>query len=203
MALIKCFECGNNVSEKASECPRCGCPIDISIKGIEDIKMEKRKITIKAMLIILVILILGIVVYSILKRPDTSGYYNGFKWGISSEAVQKKLGGAAILNDEKETISITCEDFEGRLGIDTIIIYGFENNALKEVSIYITNEDDSSYTDDSLIEEYLEQFNKLYGEYNKDSFFYLWNTDKSRIELHYLMDGVLVLTYEDITKVSE
>lgn len=28
MALIKCPECGNQVSDKASACPKCGCPLD-------------------------------------------------------------------------------------------------------------------------------------------------------------------------------
>ena len=32
MALIKCTECGNMISDKASRCPKCGCPI---IKGDE------------------------------------------------------------------------------------------------------------------------------------------------------------------------
>lgn len=27
MALIKCPECGKQVSDKASSCPQCGCPI--------------------------------------------------------------------------------------------------------------------------------------------------------------------------------
>ena len=27
MALIKCPECGNEVSDRAASCPRCGCPI--------------------------------------------------------------------------------------------------------------------------------------------------------------------------------
>ena len=28
MALIKCTECGHDVSDKASVCPNCGCPIE-------------------------------------------------------------------------------------------------------------------------------------------------------------------------------
>lgn len=28
MALIKCPECGKEVSDKAKTCPNCGCPID-------------------------------------------------------------------------------------------------------------------------------------------------------------------------------
>ena len=27
MALIKCPECGNTISDKASNCPKCGCPV--------------------------------------------------------------------------------------------------------------------------------------------------------------------------------
>lgn len=27
MALIKCNECGHEVSDKAQNCPNCGCPI--------------------------------------------------------------------------------------------------------------------------------------------------------------------------------
>lgn len=30
MALFKCGECGNNVSDKAASCPSCGCPISSS-----------------------------------------------------------------------------------------------------------------------------------------------------------------------------
>lgn len=32
MALIKCNECGQTVSDKASNCPQCGAPIEASIK---------------------------------------------------------------------------------------------------------------------------------------------------------------------------
>lgn len=30
MSLIKCIECGNEVSEFAENCPKCGCPVIIS-----------------------------------------------------------------------------------------------------------------------------------------------------------------------------
>ena len=30
MALIKCPECGKQVSDKASSCPNCGCPVSSS-----------------------------------------------------------------------------------------------------------------------------------------------------------------------------
>ena len=31
MALIKCSECGNDVSDKAKACPNCGCPVKAPI----------------------------------------------------------------------------------------------------------------------------------------------------------------------------
>lgn len=38
MALIKCIECNNDVSEFADFCPHCGCPIFMSIKNAEQSK---------------------------------------------------------------------------------------------------------------------------------------------------------------------
>lgn len=33
MALIRCSECGNMVSDKAERCPRCGCPVSVSAQA--------------------------------------------------------------------------------------------------------------------------------------------------------------------------
>lgn len=35
MALIKCVECGNNISDKSEYCPQCGCPTSESLKILE------------------------------------------------------------------------------------------------------------------------------------------------------------------------
>jgi len=35
MALIKCIECGNNVSDQAEYCPKCGCPVELKITCYE------------------------------------------------------------------------------------------------------------------------------------------------------------------------
>lgn len=34
MALIKCSECGKEVSDKATSCPNCGCPINSEISDV-------------------------------------------------------------------------------------------------------------------------------------------------------------------------
>ena len=43
MALIKCSECGADISEKASACPKCGCPLDITKQVMSDAKKKKNK----------------------------------------------------------------------------------------------------------------------------------------------------------------
>lgn len=46
MALILCYECGKQVSDKASACPNCGCPIvnypkDIKVRCLSTDKTVK------------------------------------------------------------------------------------------------------------------------------------------------------------------
>lgn len=45
MALIKCPECGTEVSDKAAACPKCGCPIaEENTRGplLADLKQEQK-----------------------------------------------------------------------------------------------------------------------------------------------------------------
>lgn len=37
MALIRCVECGGDVSDKASACPKCGAPVDATAPAAPDI----------------------------------------------------------------------------------------------------------------------------------------------------------------------
>lgn len=65
MAMIKCPECGKDVSDRAVSCPNCGCPIFQQSNNIfyrqedtaEDVEMEESKISIAS----LVFFIFGIV----------------------------------------------------------------------------------------------------------------------------------------------
>ena len=45
MALIKCKECGHEISDKASVCPNCGCPLDGVGYAQEEVLEEKPKKT--------------------------------------------------------------------------------------------------------------------------------------------------------------
>ena len=46
MALIKCIECGKEVSEFADSCPHCGCPVSMSINA-EQNKINNGKYSVK------------------------------------------------------------------------------------------------------------------------------------------------------------
>lgn len=87
MALIKCNECGKEISDKATECIHCGCPIEEekgkkndtkkdgeNIKAIFDKNLIKKNSTIKIILIIVIFFVSGIILGNIFSSYST--YYN-------------------------------------------------------------------------------------------------------------------------------
>ena len=50
MALIKCSECGAEISDKATECPKCGCPVEVS--AATETAENKKKGLVKLIIII-------------------------------------------------------------------------------------------------------------------------------------------------------
>ena len=43
MAMIKCTECGKEMSDKASVCPNCGCPIEDIRSKLGEIEAEREE----------------------------------------------------------------------------------------------------------------------------------------------------------------
>lgn len=41
MSLIKCAECGKEISDKAGSCPHCGCPMSYTLKKLKE---QERKL---------------------------------------------------------------------------------------------------------------------------------------------------------------
>ena len=78
MALIKCPECGKEVSDKASSCPNCGHPIEDQTVEVEEYsnkeivnplpKKSKKKV-IFFIAIITVIIIAGVIAYFMIVQP--------------------------------------------------------------------------------------------------------------------------------------
>ena len=66
MAMIKCPECGNEISDTAKACPICGCPIKT-----EKLKRNLPKKVI-AIMSVVIIIVLVIAVRSVTHRSNTS-----------------------------------------------------------------------------------------------------------------------------------
>lgn len=99
MALIKCPECGKEVSDKAGKCPQCGCPIEerkdegvnnnINIEESSDVVSNNEKIIMKTkerrplsknaiigIILVIVAVIIGITVYLVI-TADSRNYKAG------------------------------------------------------------------------------------------------------------------------------
>ena len=73
MAMIKCPECGNDVSDKALSCPKCGCPInnekEVKKEEEEKKKEAKREKDRKTKIFLAVLLPILIVAFFVVKYP--------------------------------------------------------------------------------------------------------------------------------------
>ena len=201
MALIKCSECGAEISEKASVFPKCGCPVAVSVAASNNNQQKKMiKIIIAIVILAAAAALIGFIVYRSANKTDKSGYYNGLKWGTSYEEVKKQIDDDVISIEKDGKITVDLQNYEGKEGVNCILSYEFENDSLDQVALFITNLDSSSYTDNSLIEEYTKKFDELYGDHSQDLSTYIWKTEYSSIELTFLMDNLFIIEYKDINK---
>ena len=71
MALIKCPECGKEISDKASNCPNCGCPIGSTTEQTStvEVQQQKPKSSIKKIIpiiiAVIIVAIIGIAIYNV------------------------------------------------------------------------------------------------------------------------------------------
>lgn len=64
MSLIACPECGKSISDRASACPRCGCPIEKVV--VEETQKESTKIVRKGSNPVLLVLFLLVTIQSLI-----------------------------------------------------------------------------------------------------------------------------------------
>lgn len=198
MALIKCVECGADISDKAEICPHCGCPILDSVENKR--KIVKRKIKRIVITIIAIMVVCGIVFCSItgIKLYNKKvGYYNNLKWGITSAQLEKKL--KKEVNADKKYIAGTSEkDYEGIKGLLAIPFYYWDDSdKYNYVSILISN-DGNEYSSNVALEKLIKIYDKRYGENTKpNSYTYEWETSKSKIKMIYMTNDFISVEISD------
>lgn len=85
MALINCSECGSKISEKASVCPKCGCPLDITKQAIKNTRRKRNKKIAITVTLILIIVLVGLSITII-------GKYKSNPANIAIHLVKKDFG---------------------------------------------------------------------------------------------------------------
>lgn len=155
MAMIKCPECGKEISDKAKQCIHCGCPIGIDDSVSEDYidnegkndKMEavtpdKRKNTIKLCAIIgilVLVLVIVVVVITNIGKTDyivTPGIELGMDKSEVKEVIAQNITNITEEGNElciiKECADFVNENFDSYYGIDGLICvsYYFDSNEL-------------------------------------------------------------------------
>ena len=198
MALIKCSECGADVSEKALQCPKCGCPIEISIDERKSKKQEQlKKNAVKIVVALFIVLLFSIIIIIIGKDV---GYYEDYKWGMNYQTVLEKLGKEAIGDDVKKNISIMQTDYRDIEGNTALFLFDCTDDYLQKITIFISIDDTSS---NDLKESYIKEFDKLYGENTEETAIaYVWKAKKSQISLINYSKDMIVVEYQDITKID-
>lgn len=73
MALIKCKECGADISEHAKRCPHCGAVITVAKSQVKN----KRAKSMWIWCVTALIIILGCVIFSLMQSPKTKKSDNG------------------------------------------------------------------------------------------------------------------------------
>lgn len=216
-----CRNCGAELPESASICPKCGTAVSPSAEpvakeavlqpSVSGKSSPKKKIFIASAVLIIVLGLLAVAAWNFLSSKDP-GYYQNIPWGTSYEdfmqehpkafGSKKGDGSANVFSTED---SDPLQGFESEeIGGTTLLLYQFDKDGLYRVSWSALN---SAHAEE-LIPEIIQKYNKLYGKStrsddptaNKDlkEFNYIWKTDESSIQLLSVpgMGSVMVIQTE-------
>ncbi len=210
MALIKCPECGAEISEKAYKCPHCGRENQVLLNVKENEKRQQQK---RIIGIIIIVVVLAALVISALILFEKNGHKSndhlyGLKWGTDIESAYKKIQKVYSKSELVEEFEIVREDrgvfgvvkdFEGRKDISCRVILECKNNdTLTAVDHVYMIGDNSAYTASTLENELYDELVKKYGMPVDDKYGYEWHTDNSKIFLVTADEENVVLSYAQL-----
>lgn len=214
MSMIKCPECGKDVSDKATVCPECGYPIENVLKTIEEEKIKNQKLRTRKILLILVVIV-GIIsaisiIRSVINKPDKTGYYNGLVWGITHDKVKNKYPDITELNtwdDKGKSYGTTVTNLLNIKGVTADAAFSFEDDKLDGIMFVISNENLlKNNSIDDVVKIIYQKFNSAYGDGKNNNLGNMqlceWTTAKSKITV-VALEEYIAISYEDITLSSK
>lgn len=155
MALIKCSECGKEISDKAASCPNCGCPVSVASENSSSLvqpnqKKEKRPKAPKSKKtkILIGVLCAVIVIFAIFFiRSNFSRYdWNDVKLSSLLPEPESKWGNLSSNREDYLSLSVhrlTNEDYIEY--ISACVDMGFSIDAEQEDNSY------SAYNEDGYV----------------------------------------------------
>lgn len=204
MALIKCTECGAEISDRASKCPSCGCPIEEIlkemsaqdeqkiIKEVDDQKQGRKKkkngIIIIGVVVFVVILVVVFYNFFNMGKIDLLDYTSSIGTLYSEHTDIKFVKNEAwsIMVPEgpfmyEGETKLTFLDIEGKL--EYRYMDGDEKNHKKD-EIYLvcwqSPKGEDMIINDAVVQKLIKGYDKLYGEHNEeedeyaDAINYIW-----------------------------
>lgn len=199
MALIKCPECGKEISDKAEACPNCGCPSSEFIK-LDDVVLqeeiinfeekdnheevpqnEKRHCAFNKIVFVGIVLLFFLVILAVV--CNTSFKEKAFVDKIE-KAIQV-LGKTAIQNGEGFNANVSQETLDGLkesslCGIDGGFSFSLYDNEIRKIETsgkatinHMTWKTSESCTE-SQYDSIKNELDKLYGECEQGDDYFKW-----------------------------
>lgn len=167
MALIKCSECSADVSEKASMCPKCGCPLDVTKQALSDAKKNRNKRIVIIVAIFSVILIALLLVFSLVRNNNNPANIairlikKDLKKNISIESIyyNSEINGCIVkfsVNGNDDTATVHLDD-------KTVGYRSVMEEYSKKSDSAIADEDKKQYAQQFL--DYMDLYD-IFWEYN-------------------------------------
>lgn len=174
MALIKCPECGKEVSDKVNVCPHCGYEIK------KQKRVKKLPIIVGIVVVFVILVLVGIELLHI--NSSSAGYYDNNKWGTSYDEIKNKYGeeiSESYLADG--ALAMYKQNFNGVGGIYVMIQFEFDkDDGLDTVLLMISNAE-SNMSDSEVYDMVIDGLIESYGEAKDVDYGLSWETEKSII----------------------
>ena len=125
-------------------------------------------------------------------------YARNLRWGMTKDeviAAETKIESQEVSSKDENKLFLLTKDNYGLEKYDCMTEYKFESNGLVSVTIIGADTSINKMCVMMLLNEYRDRF----GEYTETDFGWEWRTEHSRIEIEFLLDGLVTIIYTDIT----